>query len=181
MKTLLRVLITLLLVLWLGGVLFFPAVAWIAFSVLPVPQAGLVVRQCLLTLHTEGLSAGSLLLLLLLGAGAVRAYGRSTTGPLLCTVAMLLLTGFSQWSVMPRMEADRLAVGGDIGKVPAADPHRVNFNQLHRVSEELEEGVLVAGMLMIVLLARPGSDRGVGLGRSTSVRNETAQGAVRAG
>ncbi len=156
MKTLLRTVISLLIVLWLGAVMFFPAVAAIAFSVLPSkPDAGLVVRNCLSTLHDEGLVAGTLLLLLLLVAARTRAYGRRVIGPVLCTAAMLLLTLFSERSIMPRMESDRLAVGGDIDKAPVTDPHRVEFNRLHAASEELEAGVLVAGLAMAVLLARP--------------------------
>ena len=140
--------------------MFFPVVAAIAFHVLSDPHAaGLVVRNCLLILHNEGLVAGTLLLLLLLAAAAARAYGRtyghSLIGPILCTIAMLLLTAFSQWRVMPRMEADRIAVGGDIDKAPAQDEHRLEFNRLHRASVELEEGVLVAGIAMVVFLARP--------------------------
>ena len=156
MKTLLRLLISLLIVLWLGAVLFFPAVAAIAFHVLPdAHQAALVVRNCLLTLHDEGLVAGTLLLLLLIAAAATRSYGRTLIGPILCTVAMLLLTAFSQRSVMPRMEADRIAAGGDIDKAALADSHRIEFDRLHAASVELEEGVMVAGLAMVVFLARP--------------------------
>lgn len=158
-KTLLRVVISVLIVLWLGAVMFFPVVAAIAFKVLPdAHAAGQVVRDCLLTLHAEGLAAGSLLLILLLFAAVVRAYGRTLIGPILCTVAMLLLTAFSQRDIMPRMEADRIAVGGDIDKASVVEPHRIEFNRLHAASEEVEEGVLVAGLVMVVLLARPARD-----------------------
>ena len=155
MKTLLRVLISLLIVLWLGAVMFFPAVAAIAFRLLPHPSFGLVVRHCLLTLHSEGLVAGTLLLVALLAAARMHVYGRTLLGPILCTVAMLLLTVFSQYKIMPRMEADRLAVGGDMDKAATIDPARIEFNRLHAASEELEEGVLVAGLAMVVFLARP--------------------------
>ena len=155
MRALLRTLILILVVLWLGAVMFFPLVAAVAFKVLPDwHTAGLVVRACLEWLHTEGLIAGTLLLLLMVAAERTRAYGRTVIGPLLCTLAMLLLTAFSQWGVMPRMERDRLAVGGDIDRAPASDPHRLDFNQLHASSEGLEEGVLLAGLGMVGLLAR---------------------------
>jgi hypothetical protein len=157
MKLLLRFLILTCLILWLGGVLFFIAVAAIAFRVLPGPAlAGLVVRNCLLTLHVEGMIAGVLLLILLAAATATRAYGRklATVGPICCTLAMLALTVFSQYHVIPQMERDRVAVGGDIDKAAAEDPHRLDFNQLHAASVGLEEGVLVAGVLMTLFLAR---------------------------
>ncbi len=155
MRTILRILIALLLVLWLGAVMFFPVVAWVAFTFLSDPHtAGLVVRNALLALHKEGLAAGSILLLLLLAAAATRAYGRTVIGPILCVAAMLALTAFSQGSILPRMELDRLAVGGDIDRAPTANFHRQDFNRLHEASEQLEEGVLAAGILAVALLAR---------------------------
>lgn len=155
MKTLLRSTTFLLLILWIGAVLFFPVVAAVAFRVLPTMQAGLVVRGCLVLLHQEGLAAGALLLLLLIAAAVTRAYGRPMIGPLLCTTVMLLLTAFSQWNVMPRMERDRLATGGDINAMPTRDPHRLDFERLHVASVRLEGGVLAAGLVMAALLARP--------------------------
>ena len=156
MKTVLRLAISLLIVLWLGGVMFFPVVAWVAFGQLPdAHAAGLVVRNCLLALHTEGLAAGVCLLVLLPLAGLARAYRRPMIGPVLCVAAMLALTAFSQFRVMPRMEVDRLAVGGAIDRAPQANPQRHDFERLHQASVTLEEGVLAAGIGMVVLLARP--------------------------
>ena len=61
MKTLLRALILLLVVLWLGGLMFFPVVAASAFgSIADTHVAGTIVRKCLLALHYEGLFAGAL-------------------------------------------------------------------------------------------------------------------------
>jgi hypothetical protein len=161
-KTLLRAIILLLIVLWLGGVMFFPVVAWAAFSTLPdTHTAGMVVRLCLHTLHVEGLVAGTLLLVLLLVAGAVRAYGRSVVLPVVATVLMLAFTCFSQFSIMPRMEADRLAVGGSIDAAPESDGHRVDFDRLHALSVKVEEGVLGAGLVLVLLV----SLRPLGVGR----------------
>ena len=156
MTTLFRILISLLLTIWLGAVMFFPVVAAVAFKVLPDPHtAGLVVRNALFTLHREGMVVGMLLLLLLFAAAAARAYGRTLVGPVLCTVAMLLLTTFSQRNVMARMERDRVAAGGDIDAISEDAFYRRDFDHLHRASEELEEGVLVAGIAMVIFLARP--------------------------
>jgi hypothetical protein len=152
----LRFVITLLIVLWLGGVLFFPVVAWIAFSNLPdTHTAGIMVRLCLHTLHLEGLASGAVLLILLMLAGQVRAYGRSTAMPVVATLIMLGLTAFSQFSIMPRMERDRLAVGGSVDAAAAGDSHRIDFERLHVLSERVEEGVLAAGLALVCLLARP--------------------------
>ncbi len=154
--TLLRSLVSLLLSVWVGAVAFCPVIAAIAFKVLPDPHtAGFVVRGCLLALHREGLVLGMLLLVLLLAAAAAHAYRRTLLGPVLCTVAMLLLTAFSQWGILPRMERDRTAAGGDIDAVSSNNPYRRDFNRLHLASEELEEGVLAAGVAMVIFLARP--------------------------
>lgn len=155
MRMFLRLFIWVFLALWVGGLLFFPVVANAAFSLLAdKQQAGLVVRNCLLALHTEGIVAGVLLLVLLGAAAATRAFGRSTLGPICCTAVMLGLTVFSQFHVIPQMERDRLAVGGDIDKAAQNDPRRMDFDRLHAASVGLEEGVLAAGVLMIVFLSR---------------------------
>jgi hypothetical protein len=160
MKTLLRALILLLVVLWLGGVMFFPIVAATAFGSLPdTHAAGTVVGKCLRILHYEGLFAGTLLIVLLLAAQRVRAYARNVALPVLFALAMLALTAFSQFWIIPKMEGYRLAAGGAIDAVAAGDPNRVEFNKLHVLSEHVEEGVLVAGIVLVVLMSREESVR----------------------
>jgi len=155
MKTLLRAIILLLIVLWLGGVMFFPVVAGAAFSSVPDTHvAGTIVRKCLLALHYEGILAGALIVMLLLAAARFRAYNRSVTLPVIFALAMLALTAFSQFWIIPRMESYRLAAGGAIDAASASDPNRIAFNKLHVVSERVEEGVLLAGIVLVVLIAR---------------------------
>jgi hypothetical protein len=154
MKTAIRAVIFLLAVLWLGGVMFFPVVAASAFGTISDTHvAGTIVAKCLRILHYEGLFAGSLIVLLLLVAQAVRALPRSVAAPVVVTLLMLGLTAYSQFSIIPRMEEHRIAAGGAIDAVPANDPNRIAFNKLHGVSERVEEGVLVAGIVLIVLLS----------------------------
>jgi hypothetical protein len=105
------------------------------------------------------LFAGGLLVILLLAAGAAKAYGRTVIGPVCATLAMLALTAFSQYSIMPRMEVDRLSAGGAIDAAPRDDPHRIDFNRLHEASTRIEGGVLIAGVLLIVMLARPAASK----------------------
>ena len=156
MKTLIRTLISLALVFWLGGLLFFPVVAAVAFQHLPdTHAAGTVVGECLRVLHAEGLFAGALLVVLLIAASGVGIYPRqSLRWLLLMVVIMLGLTAYSQFSIIPRMEADRVAAGGAIDAVPALDPYRIDFNRLHNLSTQVEEGVMIAGLLLVTLLAR---------------------------
>src|SRR5579885_1512533 len=147
MNSFLRALILLLIVLWLGGVMFFPIVAATAFSTLPdTHQAGTIVGKCLRILHYEGLFAGTLMVILLLAARRIRAYTRNIA------LAMLVLTAFSQFWIIPKMESYRIAAGGAIDAVAQDDPNRVAFNKLHVVSERVEEGVLLAGIVLVGLL-----------------------------
>src|SRR5580692_637759 len=155
MKTFLRALILLLIVLWLGGVMFFPVVAATAFTSLPdTHAAGTVVGKCLRILHHEGLFAGTLLVLLLLVAHRVRAYTKSVSLPVIFAFVMLGLTAFSQFWIIPRMEDRRIAAGGAIDAATPDNPDRIAFNKLHIVSERVEEGVLLAGIVLVALLAR---------------------------
>jgi hypothetical protein len=155
MKTLLRALILVLIVLWLGGVMFFPVVAATAFSSLPdTHAAGTIVGKCLRILHYEGLFAGTFLIVLLLAAHRFRAYTRNIGLPVFFALAMLALTAFSQFWIIPKMEYDRIATGGAVDSVAADDPNRIAFNKLHVVSERVEEGVLLAGLVLVVLIAR---------------------------
>ena len=154
MRTLLRALIWLLTVVWLGGVMFFPIVAASAFgSVSDTHLAGTVVRKCLIALHYEGLVAGSLIIVLLLVAQATGAMRPRVLAPVIVTAAMLSLTAFSQFWIIPRMESFRMAAGGAIDAVERNDPNRVAFNKLHVVSERVEEGVLLGGVVLVILLA----------------------------
>lgn len=160
MKILLRSLILLLVVLWLGGVMFFPVVAGTAFGSLPdVHAAGTVVGKCLRILHYEGFGAGILLILLLLASHRVRAYAHHVAAPIVVVVIMLGLTCYSQFSIIPRMDTYMAAAGGSIDAVPLNNPNRIAFNRLHSESEYVEEGVLVAGIVLVILLARAGERR----------------------
>jgi hypothetical protein len=154
MKIFLRTLILLLVVLWLGAVLFFPVVAASAFSSMADTHvAGTVVRKCLLALHYEGLLAGVLIVVLLLLAQATAALRRSVIAPVVVTLFMLGLTAFSQFWIIPKMESYRMAAGGVIDAVNHDDANRLAFNKLHVISERVEEGVLIGGIILVILVA----------------------------
>jgi len=154
MKTAIRAIILLLIVLWLGGVMFFPIVAASAFGSLPDKHAaGTIVGQCLRILHYEGLFAGAIIVILLLVGQAVRAFPRSVLVPVILALIMLGLTSYSQFSVIPRMDQDIAAAGGAINSVPANNPYRIEFNRLHHRSEHTLQAVLLAGVILVVFLA----------------------------
>ena len=67
---------------------------------------------------------------------------------------MLGLTAWSQYSIIPHMEQDRIAAGGAIDSVPRTDSRHADFDRLHRESEHLEQAVMLAGLILVILLAR---------------------------
>ncbi|MBV8116284.1 MAG: DUF4149 domain-containing protein [Silvibacterium sp.] len=153
MRTLLRAIILLLVVLWLGGVMFFPIVAASAFGTTnDTHLAGTIVRKCLLALHYEGLIAGALIVILLLVAQAFGAF-RRVAAAVVVTLIMLGLTALSQFWIIPKMEGYRIAAGGVIDVPSRNDPNTAAFNNLHAVSVRVEEGVLLGGLVLVVLLA----------------------------
>jgi hypothetical protein len=118
-----------------------------------VHAAGTVVGHCLRILHYEGLFSGALIVILLLVAQAVKAVPRSVVVPVVLALIMLGLTAYSQFSIIPHMEHDRIAAGGSIESVPQNDPYRMDFNRLHGRSEHVEEGVLLAGVVLVFFFA----------------------------
>ena len=160
MRFLLRSLILLLLMLWVGGSMFFPIVAASAFSVLPVHQAGMVVGKSLKTLEIEGLVAGALLILFLALAQRLRAFSRNVIAPMVLIVVMMGLTAFSRFSIIPRMDNDMVDAGGMIEAVPATNPYRQDFNRLHHESVNVFGAVLIGGILATIAVgwaAGPGA------------------------
>jgi hypothetical protein len=156
MKTLLRAVVWLALIFWLGGLLFFPITAWASFSTIAdTHAAGTIVAKCLNVLHHEGLVAGCVLIVFLAIGRAVRQFRSSTTLlGIVVTLFMLACTAWSQYHIIPRMEADRIAAGGAIDSVPKTDPRHADFDHLHNLSEDVEEAVVGAGLVLVIALAR---------------------------
>jgi hypothetical protein len=153
MTTLLRILRLYSLALWAGGEVFFVIVAGIAFSVLPdAHSAGLVVRGSLIDLHRIGIIAGVVYLLATLGLLAMRRdTHRARAAEVALVGVMLALTLYSQMSVIPRMENDRLSLGGDVTQVPKDNAVRYDFDRLHSLSVNLEGAVLLCSLVLIAL------------------------------
>lgn len=159
MKTLLRSIVWLALVIWLGGLFFFPVAAAAAFSTISDTHlAGTIVATCLRTLHHEGLFCGGLMVILLALGRVLRVYRGSAMAGIVVALIMLGLTAISQFWIMPRMETYRIAAGGAIEAVPPTNPNRIGFNHLHNVSVHVEEGVMVGGVILVFLLAHASSE-----------------------
>lgn len=153
--SLLRFVMVLSLVVWIGGLIFFAFVlAPTAFQVLPNTHlAGNVVGRALGKLHWLAIISGIIFLITSL------LYSRLTDGTthvfairhvLLCL--MLALTLFSQFWIIPRMDALRAQVG-DFASVPLNNPERVQFDALHVWSTRVEGAVLLLGLVAVYLTA----------------------------
>lgn len=160
MALLLRILRLFALAVWVGGIVFFVVgVTIVAFKSFAPHEAGVIVRGSLLALHRVGLISGAIYLFLTL---ALLATQRDThparAVELAIVVSMMALTFYSQLSVIPRMETDRLTLGGDVTKASPDAPQLAHFNRLHKLSERLESTVLIEGLILLALAAVHGRD-----------------------
>jgi hypothetical protein len=156
MKTLLRTLLYLSLIVWLGAEIFFPVVAAITFGTLQpdTHTAGTIVGNLLRILHGMGLVSGMVALALLALAPAWGLYKpRAVVVPMTLVILMMALTAFSQFVIIPSMERDRMAAGGAIDTFDTASPYTVDFNKLHNRSEHAEMAILLLGVATVVLVA----------------------------
>jgi len=152
----LRFLMFLSLIVWIGGLIFFPVVAQTAFSVLPTRNlAGMIVGRSLTILHWMAVASGIIFLISSL------TYNRLTTGSMhafgarhILICLMLLLTLISQFGIIPRMNALKASMPAEIDAVPLDNPARVQFDALHVWSTKIEQGVLVLGLVLIYLTAQ---------------------------
>jgi hypothetical protein len=157
-ETVLRALRLLAMVVWVGGLAFFAFVlAPVAFHSLPSPhEAGLVVGGTLRELHWIGLIGGAVFCLatgcLWLWAEVPARVGFAIQ--LVLTAVMLLTTAYSQFSILPAMERDRLAAGGNVDAAAVDDSGRVDFERLHVLSERLEGLVFFCGVGVVLVLSR---------------------------
>ena len=160
MRTLFHSLVYLVLGLWLGALVFFGAVlAPIAFSQLPplfptpaagIHAAGMVVGGSLVRLHWIGLVCG---LIFLLVSVVGRAHYRTIIPQAVLVLVMMLLTAYSQFSIIPRMDTARDSVGGNVDAVAANNPGRQIFDRLHQRSVHVEGLVLLCGLGALVATA----------------------------
>ncbi len=151
--SILRYLMFLSLVLWIGGLIFFAFVlAPTAFQVLPNTHlAGNVVGRALGKLHWIAIISGIVFLITSL------LYSRLTGGTAhlfamrhVLIIVMLGLTLLSQFWIIPKMDTLRASVG-DFAQVPLTNPARVQFDMLHIWSTRVEGAVLILGLVVIYL------------------------------
>jgi uncharacterized protein DUF4149 len=162
MKTLLRTLLSLSLIVWLGAEVFFLIVAAVTFTTLQpdTHTAGTIVSQLIRILHGMGLVSGMVALAVMALAPAWGIYKpRAVLAPMALVVLMIACTVYSQYGIIPAMERDRIAAGGAIDTTNPADATTAHFNKLHNRSEFVEEAVLLLGLAAVVLMARAETTR----------------------
>ena len=138
---------------WVGAIVYFAAVVTRgAFAVLPnADLAGALVGFTVKGLHWLGIVAAVVYLLAALGLG--RSLRALTQPAALGVILMLALTLASQKMVIRRMDALRAEMGS-VAATSRSDPRRVEFDRLHRVSVQIESGVLLIGLAALFLTMR---------------------------
>ena len=153
----LRYLMLLSLIVWIGGLIFFAFVlapTVFAPGVLPNTHlAGNIVGRALGKLHWIAIVSGVIFL------GSSMLYSRLLDGTphvfalrhvLICL--MLALTLVSQFWIIPRMDTLRAQVS-DFASVPVENPARIQFDALHAWSTRVESAVLLLGLVVVYLTA----------------------------
>jgi hypothetical protein len=149
--SLLRFLMLLALIVWVGGIIFFAFVmAPTLFGVLPTTKlAGDVVNATLGKLHCMGIISGVVFLICSLGYNWQKHVQlRPFMLGHVFVVLMLAFTMISQFGITPRMRELRSSpvIMDSVG--------RAEFDSLHASSTRLEGGVLFLGLGVVVLTAR---------------------------
>jgi hypothetical protein len=160
MTTVLRIIRLLAIATWVGSLIFFGFVAKAAFTVLPdTHSAGASVRATLISLHHLGLAAGVIYFIATLALLATQGDSHpARAAELALIVAMLGLTIYSQFSILPRMENDRIALGGEVPTIPVNSPAYNHFQRLHRLSVRVEGAILIEGLFLLILAPIHGRD-----------------------
>jgi uncharacterized membrane protein len=161
MTTLFRIFRLLSIVTWVGGLIFFAFIlAPTAFSVLPSRhEAGTIVAATLHLLNLIGWLCGVLFVVATGLLAALESAGLQSRKPLRIAIAQILLivgmmaaTDYVQLKIVPAMERDRIAAGGDIDAAPSTNPARLDFERLHPISEKVEGTALLLGLGIVILM-----------------------------
>jgi uncharacterized membrane protein len=151
----LRFIMLLSLVVWIGGLIFFAFVlAPTAFQTLPSTHlAGNMVGRALGKLHWIAIVSGIIFLFSsLLYSRIVEGTAHVFAMRHVLISLMLVLTLFSQFWIIPRMDALRAQVG-DFSTAPLDNPMRLQFDALHVWSTRVEGAVLLLGLVAVYLTA----------------------------
>lgn len=146
----------LLIGVWLGSMIFFSfAVAPSAFAVLPTREmAGTIVTSTIGKVEVMGMVFGGLLVLIQLATWSRRANASARMISLVLVALMIASAVLSRFWISPTMTSLRAAMGGNIDEVPANNPLRAQFNDLHQYSVGLMSVAIVSGFVLFFLAVR---------------------------
>jgi hypothetical protein len=141
-----------LLALWTGAAVIFAAVVAPAlFAELPTRTlAGAVVGRVLPAVFYSGMLIG--LVTIALEWSARREW--RWLGAQSAALVVVAACAVAQWSVAPRIERVRQAIGGPVDGLAADDPRRVAFGRLHAESVAWLGLAMLAAAVAGVLAAR---------------------------
>jgi hypothetical protein len=151
-----RITRTYALAIWVGGLIFFVVVAAVAFGNLPsTHEAGLVVRGSLIAVHNIGFVSGLLYLVATILLLALGHREKVRVVELALVALMLAGTWYSQYSIIPTMERDRVSLqqqyGTEVDNTPKDAPAHADFDRLHNVSTKVEGTILLLGLITLAL------------------------------
>jgi putative copper export protein len=157
MNFILRALRLLGIVTWVGGLIFFAFVeAPTAFHVMGTTrQFAELIDGSITTLNRMGHAAGLIFVIatVLLWMRSATRMRRFLLTQIVLVVLMIAATIYVQHGIIPAMERDRAAVGGDIAAIASSNPFRTDFDRLHSLSEKFEGSALFLGLGVILLMA----------------------------
>ena len=157
MAILLRTLRLLAMTVWIGGLIFFAFVeAPLASRLIGASELfAQLIGQSIARLNAIGNVCGFLFLIATIALWfRTDPHRRRLLPAEFLLVAGMLFAGYAvQRGIVPAMERDRIAAGGDINNAPPDSFERKNFAQLHRLSEQVEGAVLLLGVVNLVLVA----------------------------
>jgi uncharacterized membrane protein len=153
----LRYVYVLALVIWLGGMIVLGAlVAPTTFQVLQAIEpssgralAGDLFGATIARFHYIAYGAGVLLLVTLAAMAVLGPRPRAFAIRCALIGAMLLISLYSGFIVLGRIDAVQQEMGGLASRLPAGDARRVEFDALHRLSTNLML-VTMAGALVLL-------------------------------
>jgi hypothetical protein len=144
----------LLLGLWLGGSVFFIAVAQVAFSILPERElAGAVVGRSLTVLNFSGMAVAVLILLM----SFLTARGTNLALAWIDRLLILIVgvaCAMGQFVIGYMISSVRSQMGGKkIDEFAVDDPLRIQFNQAHEYSVWVLAAAMIAGLIAFFIIA----------------------------
>jgi hypothetical protein len=143
----------LLLAIWLGAAVFFIGVAQVAFSVSPTREAaGAVVGGTLSILNYAGLGIAVVLFL----SSFLSSNSRNVVmiwAERLFLLVLAAACSIAQFVIGLMMMSVRAQVNGPIDALPAEDPLRLRFDQLHQYSEWFLMAAMIAALIAFFLIA----------------------------